>query len=287
MIREDVLERISEKYNSLTRAEKRVADYVLENRVEVQYMSITSLAAEVGLAEATIFRFCRTLEFTGYNDFKLALAKATIPSSHSDQMYDVYGKVKPEDSISDMCKKLYNSEVDALTQTLQLMDPERLAKAADILWAARRVHCMGQGGSVIIAMEAFNRFLMVSPKFHCIEDSHMQAMAASLLDEQDAILFFSYSGTTKDMADVLPAAKARGVKTVLVTRFPQSDAVAHADVVLLCGSREGPLQMGSVAAKVAQLYIVDVLFNEFCRRDMDRAIASIERSTKSLANKLL
>lgn len=78
------------------------------------------------------------------------------------------------------------------------------------------------------------------------------------------ILFFSYSGATKDMLDVLRPARRRGAKIILVTHFAKSPAAAMADVTLLCGSKEGPLQSGSVAAKMGLLFIIDVLFNEYC-----------------------
>ena len=41
-----------------------------------------------------------------------------------------------------------------------------------------------------------------------------------------------------------------------------------ASVVLQCGTNENPLQMGSVAARVAIIFVLDVLFSEVCRRDL-------------------
>ena len=54
-----------------------MADYVLAHKTDVQFMSISELAYESGVAEATISRFCRRLKLKGYNAFKLAVAKAT------------------------------------------------------------------------------------------------------------------------------------------------------------------------------------------------------------------
>ena len=56
---------------------------------------------------------------------------------------------------------------------------------------------------------------------------------------------------------------------MLITRFPKSPGGVYADVVLQCGSTEGPIQGGSVAARVAQLFLLDVLFSEVCRRDLE------------------
>lgn len=193
----------------------------------------------------------------------------------------------PEDSITDMCKKLYATNVAAIGQTLAQIDEENVGRAVKYLSAAQRVYCFGQGGSLVIAMEAWARFITAAPQFQCIEDSHMQAMAAALSTPDDVILFFSYSGATKDMLDVLRPARRRGAKIILVTHFAKSPAAAMADVTLLCGSKEGPLQSGSVAAKMGLLFIIDVLFNEYCRTNPALTEANREATAGAISAKLL
>ena len=87
----DVLDTMTGEYNNLTKSGRKAADYIFAHRVEAQYMSITALAEECGVAEATISRFCRTLGFSGYNDFKLALAKASGAPAADDEV-GIYGK---------------------------------------------------------------------------------------------------------------------------------------------------------------------------------------------------
>jgi DNA-binding MurR/RpiR family transcriptional regulator len=74
---------------------------------------------------------------------------------------------------------------------------------------------------------------------------------------------------------------------LLITRFPKSPGAAMADVVLRCGSKEGPLQLGSVPAKIAQLFLLDVLFSEFCRRDLKACRQSRERIAAAMEGKHL
>lgn len=283
---QDALDILSGKYNSLTPSARKIADYVFAHKVDTQYMSITSLGEECGVSDATISRFCRALGYAGYNDFKLALAKTTGALS-SDGEVGLYSKIEPEDSITAMAKKLYATDVAAITQTLALVDESKVSRTVAAMHNAPRVYCFGQGGSLVIAMEAWARFITVAPQFQCIEDSHMQAMAASLSGPGDVILFFSYSGATKDMLDVLRPARARGATVVLVTHFAKSPAAAFADVVLLCGSKEGPLQSGSVAAKMGLLFIIDVLFNEYCRHQPELTDQNREATANAIAVKLL
>ena len=44
MYNSNIILQIQATYNQLTKAEKKVADYVLQNKKEVLYMSITDLA---------------------------------------------------------------------------------------------------------------------------------------------------------------------------------------------------------------------------------------------------
>ena len=81
----------------------------------------------------------------------------------------------------------------------------------------------------------------------------------------------------------LEHAKARGAKIVLITHYADSPAASMADVVLLCGGHERPLQTGSIAAKMAMLFVVDMLVNEFCRRDMDTTMRNKDLTANALA----
>ena len=74
----------------------------------------------------------------------------------------------------------------------------------------------------------------------------------------------------------------RKARIILVTRFPKSPAATLADVVLRCGSNEGPFQFGSVPARIAQLVVIDVLFQEYYHRNQK----SCEENIQSIASAL-
>ena len=260
----NVFDKINTEYYELTSAEKKVADYAVIHQQRTQFMSISELAEEAGVAEATISRFCRRLGYKGYGAFKLAIANATAVAGGAVPPPD---EVRPADSEEEMARKVYDADLAAMSQTLELIDPEAIRRAADLVMSAARVLCMGQGGSMILSQECAHLFSTVQPNFTAVVDSHLQAIAAAQLTPGDVVFYFSYSGSTEDLVKNLRIVRERKARVILVTRFPKSPGAAYADVVLQCGSREGPLQGGSVAARVAQLYLLDVLFEEVCRRD--------------------
>ncbi|MDO5409384.1 MAG: MurR/RpiR family transcriptional regulator [Lachnospiraceae bacterium] len=282
----DFFEELKSHYPKLTKSSRKICDYLFENAAKAQYLSISSLAKECQVAEATIFRFCKALGFDGYNDLKIALAKACT-SYGSTQYYTTYGEATPDENFDHLCDRLCAANIDALNQTRFLIDPDSVNLAVNILCEAKRVYCFGQGGSMIMAMEAWARFLTVSDKFYAIQDNHLQTMVSSLMKPQDAIIFVSYSGSTRDMVDILKPAKACGAHIILITREKESPAAKLADAVLLCGANEGPFQSGSISAKISSLFLIDVLVSEYCRRNLTQSIENREATTKALSSRHL
>ena len=282
MPEENVFNRITREYYQLTASEKKLANFVVANGQRSQSMSISELAAACGVAEATISRFCRRMGYRGYSAFRLATAASTAPRMDSGPLM---GEIQPDDSVPTLCSKLACTEIEAIRETQSLIRPESLQAAASILLASEKVLCMGQGGSMLLAEEASHLFTTVFPGFFPVPDSHMQVIAASNLTVKDAILFFSYSGATKDLMDVLQIARQRQTRIVLVTRYPGSPGAELADCVLQCGSTENPLQLGSIAARIAQLYLIDVLCSEMCRRDLEHCKHQREMVADALSEK--
>lgn len=282
----NVLEAITEKYHSLTRSGKKLADYIFAHTTESQYLSITSLAENCDVSEATITRFCRALGYPSYNAFKLALAQADHVTDLGDPT-DCNEPITSKDSTDTMCRKVHAANIAALNETLELLDEGSLMSASRLLASSEKVYCFGHGGSSIMAMEAWARFSTAASNFIHITDSHMQAMAIALATPKDAILFFSYSGSTKDMEDIFNVAQERKVPIILITHFPKSRAAEFAQIILQCGYNESPLQSGSISAKVGQLFLIDCLFYGFCRQNPELRAAARSSTAKAIANKLL
>jgi DNA-binding MurR/RpiR family transcriptional regulator len=71
----DLFKTIAQAHSQLRKSERKVADYVLEHRAKIVQMRIVDLAAAAAVSEPTVVRFCRALDFEGFQDFKLKLAQ--------------------------------------------------------------------------------------------------------------------------------------------------------------------------------------------------------------------
>ena len=272
----DILERIRASYYQLTTAERKVADYVLAQHSQVQFMSITQLADECGTAEATVSRFCRSLKLKGFNAFKIELARHSVPGANSRR------EPVSTDTLAGRVQESGRLAIDAVHQTMELMDLNQIGRAVELIEQAPTVLCLGSGGSMIMACECAHLFSTVTGKFTAISDAHMQISSVATMDPKGVIILFSYSGATTGGMQILELARQRGIRAILITRFQKSPAAKLSDVVLRCGSNESPFQFGSVPAKIAQLVVVDAVFQEYCLRNRE----SCEENIQAIASAL-
>ena len=59
----------------LTKTQKIIAEYVLDNASEACFMTSTEIALKLGVSESSVIRFSRTIGFDGFMDFQKALRK--------------------------------------------------------------------------------------------------------------------------------------------------------------------------------------------------------------------
>lgn len=287
----DIFNLIIQNYHSLTKLEAQVADYILAHRQSIAHISISALSEACGVSDATITRFCRTIGNDSFRDFKSAVIQSlsqgeSVSSALESDAYGAYGEIHPEDTLQQKCQKLYHIEIQALAQTLSLIDYASIDRAVDMLVQADNVYCFGQGNSSMVAMDAWGRFVSVTPKFHWVTDYHMQAFTAVTLGPKDIILYFSFSGAMRELSELGRLIQQTEAKLILVTRFPNSPGAQYADLLLVCGTNEAPNQQGSIAVKLGQLFIIDILFHEYCARNPELTTLNRER-TLSAADPML
>ena len=280
MNKNNIIDTIRSRYYSLSPAEQKVANYVLSNYEKIQFMSISELAELVEVADATVTRFCRSLDLKGFNLFKIELATA-IAETRAPTSQE-----KADDVLTSGQESAAESK-KAIDETVSLLDKDAIDRVIELFGRADRVLCAGSGASMRIANECAHLFAIVEPKFLAVTDFHSQISAIATMKENDVLLLISYSGATVSGMELLELTKKLGIKSVLVTRFKRSPMARLADITLCCGSNEGPYQMGSIAAKIALLTLIDVIFREYRKENAEGAESNIKKIASALSDKHL
>ena len=126
MGQDNFMMQIRSAYPHLTKAERKVADFILEKPSEVLYMSITDLADACSVGETTVFRFCKSMRLQGYQEFKIHLSLSIQNEDKDKGQETLTENVGIEDTFDMVTQKLLNSNVNVLMETQSLLDYDKL-----------------------------------------------------------------------------------------------------------------------------------------------------------------
>jgi RpiR family carbohydrate utilization transcriptional regulator len=264
--RPESLIKIENSLRSLKDAEKRAAEFILSNAQKVVEMTISDVAQESGVSEATVFRLCRALDFPGFRAFKLDLARQGNVS-----MQTPFDPVSAEDDGEAIAYKVISITIESLQDTLQILDYQQLEQAYNALKTARKVLVIALSVSRTTAIFAADKLKFAGLDTHAEVDIHFQAMHAAKLGKGDVLLAFSRSGDTRDIIEAVQKAKDAGAITIGIGNNPRSYFSKLVDIFLVTKSKETRFRNDLLASRIEHLAVVDVLFTMLAARDPERA----------------
>jgi len=272
--------KIRSNYARLSEKEKKIADYILNDPDQIIHGTINEVAEDLNVADATVFRFCKRIGFKGYQAMKIALASEIVTSN---QQVDEDIEILKDDDEKTIAEKIFRSNIRTLENTLEILDTAAIQKAVDILLHANRVELYGTGGSAVIAMDGFHKFVRTGVKAFAFIDSHFQLMAASQLTEKDAAVVISHSGTNKDTLAILKTAKNNGAKTIAITGYPKSPIAQHADISLYTSSEDTEYRSESLSSRIGQLSLIDALYVNLRVLNKEHAKLSLQKIRNTIS----
>ncbi len=274
-----VILEIKSMYMSFNKTEKKIADYILNDPQKVIYSTISQVAAELDVADSTIFRFCKKINFKGFYDLKISLAADSTADTHN---YSA-AQITDSDSEQAIINKVFNSNISVLNDTMNMIDPMCIKKAVDYILDSDQIVFYGNGGSGIVAMDANHKFLRIGLKVSSYTDYHMQLMSVSQLTEKDAIVVISHSGSNLDILNLLDIAKENGTKTIGITSFSKSPVSQKVDVPINVISHETEQQFEAFASRIAHLAVIDVLYNCTAIRRKELSTVAVKKMREAIS----
>ncbi|AHN72582.1 MurR/RpiR family transcriptional regulator [Aggregatibacter actinomycetemcomitans] len=274
----NVLNTVSALYQSLTKTEKKIADVISQSPEMVMQYSLSELASNLNVGEATFVRFCRTLGFKGFSDFKLAFSieLATARESRDDTVLET--EIMPDDDSLKIAHKLQAAISKVMDETVNLLDFQQLESVVRAIQKAKRVFLFGVGSSGVTAEDAKNKFMRIGVPVDATGNNHFMYMQAALLKETDVAIGISHSGYSQETAHTLKIAKQNGATTVALTHSLRSPITEHADFVLVNGNKQGKLQGDSIGTKIAQLFVLDLIYALLVQAEQDAATKTKQKT---------
>ena len=273
----NVLNTISSLYHSLTKSEKKIADTILRSPDLVSQCPLSEIAKHLEVGEATLVRFCRTIGFKGFSDFKLELSIELATKDNNDETV-LETEIMPSDDSLTIAQKLQAAVSNVMEETVNLLDLKQLEQVVKAIKKARRIFLFGVGSSGVTAEDAKNKLMRIGFQVDATGNNHFMYMQAALLKPNDVAIGLSHSGYSQETAHTLKIAKQNGATTVAITHSLRSPVTESADYVLVNGNKQGKLQGDSIGTKIAQLFVLDLIYALLVQGEQERAVETKQKT---------
>ncbi len=274
------LQKIREIYSELKDAEKRVAEYILQNPHDIIHYSITELAETCKSGEATVFRLCKRLGYKGYQELKIKIASEVI-----SPIEDIHEEIKEEDNSFMIIQKIINSNIYSLTQTMKMNDANKVDDMVELLNNCDQILFFGMAGSAAIALDGYHKFIKTGKKCIYHNDTHFQAMVAAMLGENDCIIAISNSGSNKELIENLTTAREKGAKIISITSNGKSPIAKVSDFVLVSFGKESKFKTEAMDSRISALALIDCLFVGLCLKNKEDYYKNLVGIRNAIAKK--
>lgn len=260
-------------------AEKKIAEYMLENLEKVTGLSVSELSKVCSCGDATVVRFSRKLGFDGYQALRIAL------TAELSQASSISSEITKNDSCLEIFRKRINDISASLWNTESVLDPRSLEMAASFIANAKRVVIFGLGNSASVAQDAAHKLMRLGLWAQACCDNHMQAIIASHLDRECVAIGISHSGASKDIIESLSLARDKNAKTICITNYSDSPVVKESDIALYTKSDETAHSILAMTSRIAQLAIIDAIYTYVVTRADNKALSAIYSTETALLTK--
>ncbi len=234
-------------------------------------MSIGELAKATGCSKTAVVRVSKLSGYQGYRGLRAALIEYRGVLRGSELIgVDVPSGPEGADNLLNLAREVVRINVEVLQDTLALLDEGSLRRAADTILSAKHVFLIGFGTSAPVVQDAHQRFFKLQVPASTCSDAHVLASIVVNMGPDDLLFCISYSGTSRDIIEALETAKGRKISTITLTSVPRSAAAELSDTVLISAVRRTPPTAESVAARVAQLVVIDIICAIIALRKKER-----------------
>ncbi|WP_417323454.1 MurR/RpiR family transcriptional regulator [Enterobacter cloacae] len=277
-----ILDTLGAMQNSMTRVGKSIAQYVIASPLKVTQLSIADLSKEVNAGEASVIRFCRQLGYRGFQNFKMELAIELAMTDTDDNSTLLEAEIQKMDDAHTIGLKLQGAISTVLSETLNLLDMEQVERVVEALHTCNSAYIFGVGASGVTAEEMKHKLMRIGLRVDALTNNHFMYMQAALLKAGDVAIGISHSGHSPETTHALNLASQAGATTVALTHNLGSPLSKTADITLINGNRQGRLQGDSIGTKIAQLFVLDLIYTLLVQKNPEAARANKLRTMDAL-----
>ncbi|MDE5591272.1 MAG: MurR/RpiR family transcriptional regulator [Acetatifactor sp.] len=255
----DVLSRISDKYNKMSKSHKAIGTFILEHYDQAVFMTAAKLGEMLGISESTVVRFASGIGYEGYPEFQRALEECVKGKLSSVQKIDAkYGR----SSQSEVLTSVITADIEKLQHTIDHLDPTAFELSVNTILEAETIYIMGLRSNEPLA-EFLHFYLnmvrggVVLLKTTSVSETFEQMIR---INEKDCFIGISFPRYSMRTLKAMEFASDRNAKVIAITDSTHSPMSLYSSCNLLARSD----MVSIVDSLVAPLSVINALVVALC-----------------------
>lgn len=206
---------IQTQYTRLSKGQKLIAQYILNNYDKVAFMTACKLGETVGVSESTVVRFANALGYSGYPKLQVALQELIKNKLTTVQRVEMANDYSDENTI---LNKILKGDIDNIRETLEEIDGEAFQEAVSRLLKARKIYILGMRTSFVVAQYLGFYLGIILDNVHTVRMDMGDAFEQIVrIGEDDVVIAFSFPRYSKKSFQLVKYAKEKGAKVISIT----------------------------------------------------------------------
>lgn len=206
---------IQTQYTRLSKGQKLIAQYILNNYDKVAFMTACKLGETVGVSESTVVRFANALGYSGYPKLQAALQELIKNKLTTVQRVEMANDYSDENTI---LNKILKGDIDNIRETLEEIDGEAFQEAVSRLLKARKIYILGMRTSFVVAQYLGFYLGIILDNVHTVRMDMGDAFEQIVrIGEDDVVIAFSFPRYSKKSFQLVKYAKEKGAHVISIT----------------------------------------------------------------------
>ncbi len=252
-MRIDLIDNIKEKFNSLSKGQKLIAEFLIANYDKAAFMTAASIGETVGVSESTVVRFAITLGYEGYKELRKELHELIKTKLTTVQRLSMTEKYSTKENA---LKKVMEKDIENIQKTIDEIDYGEFGKAVDLILNAKHVYILGlRSSSFLAGYLGFYLNFLVKDSNVIIAGPNDVFEQLLKVDSDDVIIGISYPRYSRRTLEAIDFSKEKGCKIISITDSLVSPAAKESHITLIASSD----MLSFVDSLVAPMSLINAL----------------------------
>ncbi len=256
---------IRDNYKTLSKKQKLIADYMIQNEAEISFKSLKEISEETGVTEVTVINFCKSLGLKSFSDLKQKYQDLIVKKVSPTQK--IFENINKETMKNDLFVKIIDLQIKNHQLTVSNLKEEELEYAVELINEAKKVYIYCEGLSVFIGIYFKNRLEILGVDVEVIELNNIntylfiKTMKFSKDDLYIAITYPKYSKIVMKLSEYI---QKKGYKVIGITDKKTSPLRKYTNITF-CSENDSLIFYNSIHSSISIIEIITTILYKYCK----------------------